>query len=125
MQIAMVDVGRMSANMVRRLLVQGHECVVCGRQAPTVASFVGSWLLDLSAQALQKAPELAAYGVHVSDSGEGRWTIQAAIDEAVPAHVLSAALFDHFSSRGSADFATRILFEKRHEFSGHTEKPGL
>ena len=88
-------------------------------------SVIGSWLLDLSAQALQKDPELASYGGHVSDSGEGRWTIQAAIDEAVPAHVLSAALFDRFSSRGGADFANRILSAMRHEFGGHTEKTGL
>ena len=87
-------------------------------------SVIGSWLLDLSAQALQKDPELAAYGGRVSDSGEGRWTIQAAIDEAVPAHVLSAALFDRFASRGRADFANRILSAMRYEFGGHIEKPG-
>ena len=87
-------------------------------------SVIGSWLLDLSAQALQKDPELAAYGGRVSDSGEGRWTIQAAIDEAVPAHVLSAALFDRFASRGRADFANRILSAMRYEFGGHKEKPG-
>ncbi len=86
-------------------------------------SVIGSWLLDLSAQALQKDPELAAYGGHVSDSGEGRWTVQAAIDEGVPAHVLSAALFDRFSSRGNADFANRVLSAMRHEFGGHNEKP--
>ena len=86
-------------------------------------SVIGSWLLDLSAQALQKDPELAAYGGRVSDSGEGRWTIQAAIDEGVPAHVLSAALFDRFSSRGNADFAHRVLSAMRHEFGGHNEKP--
>ena len=86
-------------------------------------SVIGSWLLDLSAQALQKDPELAAYGGRVSDSGEGRWTIQAAIDEGVPAHVLSAALFDRFSSRGNADFANRVLSAMRHEFGGYNEKP--
>ena len=88
-------------------------------------SVIGSWLLDLSAQALQKDPALTAYGGRVSDSGEGRWTIQAAIDETVPAHVLSAALFDRFTSRGGADFSNRILSAMRHEFGGHTEKPGL
>ena len=88
-------------------------------------SVIGSWLLDLSAQAFQKDPELAAYGGHVSNSGEGRWTIQAAIDEAVPAHVISAALFDRFSSRDGANFANRILSAMRHEFGGHIEKPGL
>ncbi len=86
-------------------------------------SVIGSWLLDLSAQALQRDPELVAYGGRVSDSGEGRWTIQAAIDEGVPAHVLSAALFDRFASRGNADFANRILSAMRHEFGGHIEKP--
>jgi 6-phosphogluconate dehydrogenase len=86
-------------------------------------SVIGSWLLDLSAQALQRDPELVAYGGRVSDSGEGRWTIQAAIDEGVPAHVLSAALFDRFASRGNADFANRVLSAMRHEFGGHIEKP--
>ena len=87
-------------------------------------SVIGSWLLDLTAQALQKDSKLEAYGGRVSDSGEGRWTIQAAIDEGVPAHVLGAALFDRFSSRGNADFANRVLSAMRHEFGGHIEKPG-
>ena len=85
-------------------------------------SFIGSWLLDLSAQALQKDPELTAFGGHVSDSGEGRWTIHAAIDEEIPAHMLSAALFDRFSSRGNADFANLVLSVMRHELGGHNEK---
>jgi 6-phosphogluconate dehydrogenase len=86
-------------------------------------SVIGSWLLDLTAQALQKDPELASYGGRVSDSGESRWTIQAAIDEAVPVHVLSAALYDRFGSRGNAGFANRVLSAMRHEFGGHVEKP--
>ena len=86
-------------------------------------SVIGSWLLDLTASALQKDPELATYGGRVSDSGEGRWTIQAAIDEAVPAPVLSAALYARFSSRGEADFANRVLSAMRQEFGGHVEKP--
>ena len=86
-------------------------------------SVIGSWLLDLTAQALQKDPELASYGGRVSDSGESRWTIQAAIDEAVPVHVLSAALYDRFASRGNAGFANRVLSAMRHEFGGHVEKP--
>ena len=86
-------------------------------------SVIGSWLLDLSAAALLKDPELARYGGRVSDSGEGRWTIQAAIDEGVPVPVLSAALFERFTSRGNADFANRILSAMRHEFGGHVEKP--
>ncbi|MDQ6639679.1 MAG: 6-phosphogluconate dehydrogenase (decarboxylating), partial [Pseudomonadota bacterium] len=86
-------------------------------------SVIGSWLLDLTAGALQKDPRLAAYGGRVSDSGEGRWTIEAAIDEAVPTHVLSAALYERFTSRGEADFANQVLSAMRHEFGGHAEKP--
>jgi len=88
-------------------------------------SVIGSWLLDLTASALQRDATLAAYGGRVSDSGEGRWTIEAAIDEAVPTHVLSAALYERFSSRGQADFANQVLSAMRHEFGGHLEKkPG-
>ena len=85
-------------------------------------SVIGSWLLDLTAQALVIDPELASYGGRVADSGEGRWTIQAAIDEAVPVPVLSAALFERFTSRGNADFANQILSAMRHQFGGHVEK---
>ena len=86
-------------------------------------SVIGSWLLDLTAEALAADPALAGFEGRVSDSGEGRWTIQAAIDEAVPAPVLSAALYARFSSRGEADFANRVLSAMRHEFGGHVEKP--
>ena len=86
-------------------------------------SVIGSWLLDLTANALKQDPQLAAYGGRVSDSGEGRWTIEAAIDEAVPTHVLSAALYDRFASRGEAGFANQVLSALRHEFGGHVEKP--
>jgi 6-phosphogluconate dehydrogenase len=86
-------------------------------------SVVASWLLDLTASALAKDPELAGFAGRVSDSGEGRWTIKAAIDEAVPAHVLSAALYDRFSSRGEAEFADKLLSAMRYEFGGHVEKP--
>jgi 6-phosphogluconate dehydrogenase len=86
-------------------------------------SVIGSWLLDLTASALLMDSELAQYGGRVSDSGEGRWTIQAAIDEGVPVPVLSAALFERFTSRGNADFANRIQSAMRHEFGGHVEKP--
>lgn len=86
-------------------------------------SVIGSWLLDLTAIALLKDPGLAGYGGRVSDSGEGRWTIQAAIDEGVPVPVLSAALFERFTSRGNADFANRVLSAMRYEFGGHAEKP--
>ncbi|MEO8314856.1 MAG: phosphogluconate dehydrogenase (NAD(+)-dependent, decarboxylating) [Pseudomonadota bacterium] len=85
-------------------------------------SVIGSWLLDLTAGALLLDPQLEGYGGRVSDSGEGRWTLQAAIDEAVPAHVLSAALYQRFASRGEAGFANQVLSAMRHEFGGHTEK---
>jgi 6-phosphogluconate dehydrogenase len=86
-------------------------------------SVIASWLLDLTASALTKDPVLSGFAGRVSDSGEGRWTIKAAIDEAVPAHVLSAALYERFSSRGEADFANRVLSAMRYEFGGHIEKP--
>jgi 6-phosphogluconate dehydrogenase len=86
-------------------------------------SVIASWLLDLTAAALVKDAALSEFGGRVSDSGEGRWTIKAAIDEAVPAHVLTAALYERFSSRGEADFANRILSAMRYQFGGHLEKP--
>jgi 6-phosphogluconate dehydrogenase len=86
-------------------------------------SVIGSWLLDLTARALLADPQLAAYGGRVSDSGEGRWTIEAAIEEGVPTHVLSAALYERFASRGEADFANQVLSAMRHAFGGHLEKP--
>ncbi len=86
-------------------------------------SVVGSWLLDLTALALLKSPDLANFAGYVSDSGEGRWTITAAIDESVPAPVLSAALYARFSSRGEDDFADKLLSAMRFEFGGHVEKP--
>jgi 6-phosphogluconate dehydrogenase len=85
-------------------------------------SVIASWLLDLTATALLKDPGLAQFAGRVSDSGEGRWTIKAAIDEAVPVHVLSAALYERFSSRGEADFADKLLSAMRFEFGGHVEK---
>jgi 6-phosphogluconate dehydrogenase len=87
-------------------------------------SVIASWLLDLTAAALLKDPQLAKFEGRVSDSGEGRWTIKAAIDEAVPAHVLSAALYERFASRGEADFASKLLSAMRFEFGGHFEKKG-
>jgi 6-phosphogluconate dehydrogenase len=86
-------------------------------------SVVASWLLDLTASALAKDPGLTAFSGRVSDSGEGRWTLKAAIDEAVPAHVLSASLYERFSSRGEGDFADKLLSAMRFEFGGHHEKP--
>lgn len=85
-------------------------------------SVIASWLLDLTAIALLREPSLESYAGRVSDSGEGRWTIKAAIDEAVPASVLSAALYERFSSRGESDFADKILSAMRNEFGGHAEK---
>ena len=85
-------------------------------------SVIASWLLDLQASALIKSPDLSNFSGRVSDSGEGRWTIKAAIDEGVPAHVLSAALYERFSSRGEADFANKLLSAMRFEFGGHIEK---
>jgi 6-phosphogluconate dehydrogenase len=86
-------------------------------------SVIASWLLDLSAAALIHDPALSKFAGRVSDSGEGRWTIKAAIDEGVPAHVLSSALYERFSSRGEADFADKLLSAMRYEFGGHLEKP--
>ena len=84
---------------------------------------IASWLLDLQAAALIQDPALSKFGGRVSDSVEGRWTIKAAIDEGVPAHVLSSALYERFSSRGEADFADKLLSAMRYEFGGHLEKP--
>jgi 6-phosphogluconate dehydrogenase len=86
-------------------------------------SVIASWLLDLSAAALTQDPALTKFAGRVSDSGEGRWTIKAAIDEGVPVHVLSSALYERFSSRGEADFADKLLSAMRYEFGGHIEKP--
>ncbi|MEM7443883.1 MAG: phosphogluconate dehydrogenase (NAD(+)-dependent, decarboxylating) [Pseudomonadota bacterium] len=85
-------------------------------------SVISSWLLDLTAQALAKDAQLSSFEGRVSDSGEGRWTVKAAIDEGVPAHVLSSALYERFSSRGEADFADRCLSAMRFAFGGHLEK---
>ena len=85
-------------------------------------SVVASWLLDLTADALGKSPDLGNFSGHVSDSGEGRWTVSAGIDEGVPTPVLSTALYQRFSSRGEEDFANRVLSAMRFEFGGHIER---
>jgi 6-phosphogluconate dehydrogenase len=85
-------------------------------------SVIGSWLLDLTASALAKDPDVSGFSGRVSDSGEGRWTVLAAVDEGVPAHVLTAALYERFSSRGEADFASKIMSAMRKEFGGHAER---
>jgi 6-phosphogluconate dehydrogenase len=86
-------------------------------------SVVASWLLDLTAAALVEDPSLGSFGGRVSDSGEGRWTVLAAVDEGVPVHVLSAALFDRFESRQESEFANKLLSAMRSQFGGHAEKP--
>jgi 6-phosphogluconate dehydrogenase len=86
-------------------------------------SVVASWLLDLTADALNQSPDLAGFEGRVSDSGEGRWTVLAAIDEGVPAPVLSTALFERFDSQGHGEFADKLLSAMRKEFGGHVEKP--
>ena len=86
-------------------------------------SVIASWLLDLTASALVKDPQLSSFAGHVSDSGEGRWTIKAAIDEAVPVPVLTTALYERFTSRSEADFQNQLLSAMRFEFGGHVEKP--
>jgi 6-phosphogluconate dehydrogenase len=86
-------------------------------------SVIASWLLDLTAASLVQDPALSKFSGRVSDSGEGRWTIKAAIDEGVPAHVLSSALYERFSSRGNAHFADKLLSAMRYQFGGHIEKP--
>jgi 6-phosphogluconate dehydrogenase len=88
-------------------------------------SVIASWLLDLAATSLLGSPDLAKFAGRVSDSGEGRWTIKAAIDESVPAPVLSAALYERFSSRGEADFADKLLSALRYQFGGHEEKAAI
>jgi 6-phosphogluconate dehydrogenase len=86
-------------------------------------SVVASWLLDLTAHALSESPDLADFHGRVSDSGEGRWTVLAAVDSGAPADVISTALFNRFASRGEAEFANRLLSAMRKEFGGHAEKP--
>ncbi len=86
-------------------------------------SVVGSWLLDLTSIALAKSPDLAGYSGYVADSGEGRWTVQAAVEEGVPAEVLTAALYARFRSRQDHTFAEKVLSAMREQFGGHVEKP--
>jgi 6-phosphogluconate dehydrogenase len=88
-------------------------------------SVVSSWLLDLTAAALAEDPDLSSYNGRVSDSGEGRWTVIAAVDEGMPANVLTTALYERFSSRGEADFADKVLSALRKQFGGHAEKPAV
>jgi len=103
-----------------------YQFDLCPRDVAEVwrrGSVIGSWLLDLTAAALVEDPELSRFEGRVSDSGEGRWTLKAAIDTAAPVPVLAAALFERFFSRGEADFADKLLSAMRHQFGGHLEKP--
>jgi len=86
-------------------------------------SVISSWLLDLTASALRESPSLDDFGGRVSDSGEGRWTSIAAIEEGVPAYILTSALYERFSSRDEGDYANRLLSAMRMQFGGHVEKP--
>jgi 6-phosphogluconate dehydrogenase len=85
-------------------------------------SVIGSWLLDLTAAALRENPDLSKFAGHVSDSGEGRWTVQAAVEEGIPAPVITAALYTRFASRGNEEYAAKLLSAMRYEFGGHLEK---
>ena len=111
-------------NAVRDYLKNGEIALAIGILAILVVLLLPlpSWLLDLTARALRDNPSLSNFTGHVSDSGEGRWTLDAAIDESVPAPVLSAALFARFSSRGESEMADRLLSAMRYEFGGHRER---
>jgi len=108
--------------------LRNPECYQFDLALPKIAevwrhgSVISSWLLDLTAQALRDDAELSDFAGHVSDSGEGRWTLKAAIDEGIPVPVISAALFTRFESRGNADYANRLLSAMRKQFGGHDEK---
>jgi 6-phosphogluconate dehydrogenase len=117
-----VEVNAETAPLRQPELYQYELCLPDVAEVWRRGNVIASWLLDLTATELLKDPSLKSYAGRVSDSGEGRWTIKAAIDEAVPASVLSAALYERFSSRGDADFADRVLSAMRHEFGGHLEK---
>jgi 6-phosphogluconate dehydrogenase (decarboxylating) len=140
-KIGLVGLGRMGASMARRLMRGGHGCVVHDVDADRIAglekdgalgakavaevwrhgSVIRSWLLDLTAQALARDPELGDFEGRVGDSGEGRWSVQAAIEEAVSTPALAGALFNRFRSRRDETFANRVLSAMRHAFGGHQE----
>jgi len=133
MQIGMIGLGRMGANMVRRLMRGGTPLrnpedyrydldLADITELWRRGSVISSWVLDLTATALARDPTLGSFAGQVSDSGEGRWTLGAAIDEGVLAHVLAAALFERLASQGEADFQDRALSAMRLEFGRHVEK---
>jgi 6-phosphogluconate dehydrogenase len=128
--LAHANVGKQQQTIDAETTPLGHpEAYQYDLNLPDIAevwrrgSVITSWLLDLIATALLKDPELSKFTGRVADSGEGRWTIKAAIDTAVPAPVLSTALFERFRSRGESDFANKLLSAMRYEFGGHVEKP--
>jgi len=127
MQLGMVGLGRMGGSMTERCMRGGHEMIVYDRteiaEVWRRGSVVSSWLLDLTAMALIEDPNLTDYTGFVQDSGEGRWTIMAAVEEAVPADVLSASLYTRFRSRQEHTYAEKILSAMRHKFGGHVERP--
>jgi 6-phosphogluconate dehydrogenase len=125
------DIGRRPSEADAETAPLEHpECYQYTLNLPDIAevwrhgSVIRSWLLDLTADALQQSPDLAGYAGHVSDSGEGRWTIAAALDEGIPTPVLSSALYQRFSSRGAADFADKLVSAMRSAFDGHLESRG-
>ena len=144
MQLGMIGLGRMGANMVRRLLKNGGNTPSEAAAETTPlrdpehykfdlnpadisevwrrGSVISSWLLDLTASALAADTKLSKFAGRVSDSGEGRWTIKAAIDEGVPVPVLTTALYERFASRGEADYQDKLLSAMRFGFGGHLEK---
>ena len=149
MQLGMIGLERMGSNMIRRLLRSGHVCVVFDSNAATVRSLVGEgaigsdslddlvgklqrrravWVMvpagavDLTAAALVEQPGLHGFSGRISDSGERRWTVTAAVETFTPAPVLSDALYQRFTSRGEGDFAGRVLSAMRYQFGGHVER---
>jgi len=137
----MIGLGRMGANMARRLMRGGHQCVVYDLNRKSVEELVaegavgaaengylhcgpvGSWLLDLAAMALAENPTLSRYTGYVHDSGDGRWTVMAAVEEAVSAEVLTSALYTRFRSRQEHTFGEKMLSAMRNKFGGHVERP--
>ncbi len=132
MQLGMIGLGRMGANLVRRLMRDGHRCVAYDPNPDVVTaleaevwrrgSVVSSWLVDLTAAAFAKSPDLGDFSGRVSDSGEGRWTVLAAVDEGVPTSVIAASLYERFESRDASAYTGKILSAMRSEFGGHPEK---
>lgn len=129
MQFGMIGLGRMGSNLVRRTLNAGHDCVArdVDTRSPRCGSgrsVAASWLLDLTAAMLRDDPTLDGCDGWVSESGEGRRTVQAAVDVGVPAHVLTAASYERFRLRGEADYGDRILSAVGEQFGGHDEQAG-